>query len=355
MLTIYRRHRPPCRYTSRRFHRCKCPLWVQGSLGREYVRRSLDLRSWEAASELVHGWEASGEIGVVRPAIPTVLEAVAKFIIYQQSRDLSGETMRKYETLLNGRFLPWCESKGYRLFRQLTVDALREFQTTWTDGPLYATKNLERLRAFFAFALDAQWIQRNSVASLKQPKAVDKPTMPFTLDEMERILAACDEYPGNRDRMRAFVLTMRYSGLRIGDVIALEESRLTGNKLLLYTAKTGTPVHLPLPPTVVDALGKLETNGNGRYFSTGNARPQTARANWSRYLDTVFRLAKVRNGHSHRFRDTFAVSLLEKGVSLDNVSVLLGHSSVRITERHYKPWVKALQTQLEHEVALTWV
>ena len=355
LLTIYRRHRPPCRYTSRRFHRCKCPLWVQGSLGREYVRRSLDLRSWEAASELVHGWEASGAIGVVRPEIPTVLEAVEKFIIYQQSRDLSGETMRKYETLLNGRFLPWCESKGYRLFRQLTVDALREFQTTWTDGPLYATKNLERLRAFFAFALDAQWIQRNSVASLKQPKAVDKPTMPFTLDEMERILVACDEYPGNRDRMRAFVLTMRYSGLRIGDVIALEASRLTGNKLLLYTAKTGTPVHLPLPPTVVDALGKLKTNGNGRYFSTGNARPQTARANWSRYLDTVFRLAKVRNGHSHRFRDTFAVSLLEKGVSLDNVSVLLGHSSVRITERHYKPWVKALQTQLEHEVALTWV
>jgi site-specific recombinase XerD len=31
------------------------------------------------------------------------------------------------------------------------------------------------------------------------------------------------------------------------------------------------------------------------------------------------------------------VSLLENGVSIENVSVLLGHSSVRITERHYKP------------------
>ena len=133
-----------------------------------------------------------------------------------------------------------------------------------------------------------------------------------------------------------------------------KRSRLTGNKLLLYTAKTGTPVHLPLPPTVVDALEKIETNGNGRYFSTGNARPQTARANWSRYLGAVFQMAKVKNGHSHRFRDTFAVSLLEKGVSVDNVSALLGHSSVRITERYYKPWVKALQTQLEHEVVRTW-
>ena len=58
----------------------------------------------------------------------------------------------------------------------------------------------------------------------------------------------------------------------------------------------------------------------------------------------------VVNCHPHRFRDTFAVSLLLKGVSLDNVSKLLGHSSIKITERHYAPWVKARQEQLEAEV-----
>jgi site-specific recombinase XerD len=62
----------------------------------------------------------------------------------------------------------------------------------------------------------------------------------------------------------------------------------------------------------------------------------------------------VKNAHSHRFRDTFAVSLLEKGVSIENVAVLLGHSSVRVTEKHYKPWVKTLQTQLEEDVAKAW-
>ena len=44
----------------------------------------------------------------------------------------------------------------------------------------------------------------------------------------------------------------------------------------------------------------------------------------------------------------------EKGVSLETVSVLLGHSSVKITERHYKPWVKKLQTKLEEEVTKIW-
>ena len=358
MLSIYRRHYAPCKFAEykepRRYRTCNCPIWVQGSLRGEYLKKALDLRSWQAASDLVRGWEASGELGVVRPEIPSVSEAVEKFFDYQKSRHLSDETLRKYDNLLRRRFLSWCESSGYRSFKQLAVDTLRQFQITWDDGPLYATKNLERLRAFFEFALEAQWIERNPVNRLKRPKVVDNPTLPFSEKEMARILKACESYSGNGERLRAFVLTMRHSGLRIGDVIALDSSRLKGNKLSLYTAKTGTAVSVPLPPFVVKALNGLDTNGNGRYFSTGNAKPQTARANWSRYLESLFELAKVENGHSHRFRDTFAVSLLEKGVSIENVSMLLGHSSVRITERHYKPWVKTLQTHLEREVARAW-
>jgi len=68
----------------------------------------------------------------------------------------------------------------------------------------------------------------------------------------------------------------------------------------------------------------------------------------------LFRLAKIDGGHSHRFRDTFAVDLLLARVLLDTVSTLLGHSSVKITERHYKPWVRSLQRKLEDEVKRAW-
>jgi integrase len=34
--------------------------------------------------------------------------------------------------------------------------------------------------------------------------------------------------------------------------------------------------------------------------------------------------------------------------------ILLGHASVKITERHYAPWVKARQEQLEAEVRKMW-
>ena len=54
--------------------------------------------------------------------------------------------------------------------------------------------------------------------------------------------------------------------------------------------------------------------------------------------------------HSHCLRDTFAVELLLAGVSLEKVSQLLTHKSVRTTEAYYAPWVSARRVQLENEM-----
>lgn len=102
---------------------------------------------------------------------------------------------------------------------------------------------------------------------------------------MERILAACDRYTGNKDRMKAFILVMRHSGLRISDTIALTKDRIKRGKLQLRAEKTGTDVYVPLPPTVTRALAKLEALSSGRYFSSGNAKPpqpaQTGPGTWT--------------------------------------------------------------------------
>jgi len=53
--------------------------------------------------------------------------------------------------------------------------------------------------------------------------------------------------------------------------------------------------------------------------------------------------------HTHMLRDTFAVELLLEGVPLEEVSKLLTHTSVAVTEKHYSPWVKARREKLERD------
>jgi hypothetical protein len=57
---------------------------------------------------------------------------------------------------------------------------------------------------------------------------------------------------------------------------------------------------------------------------------------------------------THRFRHTFAVELLLAGMPIEQVSKLLGHKTVRTTERYYSAWVKERQRKLEAEVKEAW-
>jgi integrase/recombinase XerD len=49
-------------------------------------------------------------------------------------------------------------------------------------------------------------------------------------------------------------------------------------------------------------------------------------------------------------RDTFAVEYLLAGMPLQEVSRLLGHSIVLITQKHYAPWVLERQQRLATSV-----
>jgi integrase/recombinase XerD len=152
------------------------------------------------------------------------------------------------------------------------------------------------------------------------------------------------------------VLLLRDSGLRMQDAACLESARLKNGKLFLYTQKTGAPVNCPLPPVAVSALNTLSNADPDYFFWDGRSERETTVKSWNRVFRKMFLLAEppIEGGHPHRFRDTFAVSLLLKGVEISHVSILLGHASIKITERHYTPWVKARQEQLEADVQRTW-
>jgi integrase/recombinase XerD len=204
----------------------------------------------------------------------------------------------------------------------------------------------------------------------------DRPTMPYTKDEIEKMLWGCEIYStagkyrsNNRKRMRAMVLLQRYSGLAIMDAATLERSRLSDdNRLLLYREKTGEPVYVRLPQWVADELRALDSPNPRYFFWSGKGKKTSTVKVWDESYTTLLGIAGIEktpgnNMTSHRMRDTFAVEFLQSkdengnpnpGATLENLKMLLGHKSIKTTEKHYAPWVNTRQAALDKAVEIAW-
>ena len=191
--------------------------------------------------------------------------------------------------------------------------------------------------------------------------------MPLTAEEYTGLLNAVYEVEarwsfGTRRKIHALFQLMRWSGLAIQDALTLERGELKHDqkrgiyRIVTSRQKTGVHVSVPVPSAVAKELLEV-LNGNPKYFFwTGEGDPKTLTNDYGRYIRPVFEAAGLKDGQmkSHRLRDTFAVDLLEKGVPLEEVSKLLGHESVKTTERHYAKWVKGRQDRLDSLVTGTW-
>lgn len=359
MLSLYRRHVQACPHRSRRSRRCRCPLWVQGTLAGERIRKAVDLTSWEAGTELVRGWEAAGAIGFVQET-PSVGEAVAAFLHDAEARNLRHETLRKYRYIL-GKLRDFCSGKGLTPISRIGISELRDFRASWKDGALSQSKHIERLRAFFRFCEDSQWSLKNPAKKLSRPQVSSSPTLPLSQDETAALRGACERYEdayGRKggvvaQRLAVLVELLLHTGLRIQDGVCLPKSALQGTRLRLYTAKTGVAVSIPLPDTLVKSLQALPSASADFWFWTGNGTKASVTGHYHRRLHKLFILAGIVEGHSHRLRATFAVRLLEQGIGIGEVATLLGNT-VRVAEKHYAPWVHTRQLALDSAVRKTW-
>jgi site-specific recombinase XerD len=330
---------------------------VDGFLGKQEIRASLKLRDWEKAQARIREWEAEGKATAQEHAEPvTVHKAWEQFLSDCEARNLREPTLKKYRHLQR-QAEEFGEQHGLRSIEEFNLEMLLTFRASWPNANLSALKKLELLRTFYRFALENGWVLENWAKKIRNPKVDPHVTMPLSPDEIIRTLRACDELEGisplERLRLRALIRLLRYSSLRISDAVTLPRERVKGDRLFLYTAKTGVPVQLPLPKFVIEALDAVSAGGR-HFFWTGRSKPKTPISHWQDLLKRVFEKAEIERGHAHRLRDTFAVELLLRGVPLERVSVLLGHRSIKVTERHDAPWVSARQEQLEADIKQSW-
>ena len=215
MLTIYRRHQISCehRKKGRKYRRCKCPLWGDGLIGNREIRKSLRMRDWDKAQALIRKWEAESSISTKEEDNPiTISEAWGSYLRECKVRGLSDETIRKYN-FIRKQMGAFASGRGLKLLTDFVLEVARDFLATWTNKNLSALKKLELLRAFFRFAQDSGWVPDNPARKIKNPKVTERQTLPFEQDETIRMIECCSG--PKKARLRALVLLLRYSGLRI--------------------------------------------------------------------------------------------------------------------------------------------
>jgi site-specific recombinase XerD len=170
---------------------------VDGFLSGQEIRESLKMQDWQRAQEVIRDWEIADRRTATN-ARKTISEGWQEFLVDIQARSLHESTIRKYK-VLERQTRSYAKERGFQFMDEFTLPSVSHFRSTRQDAPRTSAKKLERLRLFFDFALKRKWVPDNPATELKAPKITLCPTLPFTREEMRRIVAAVDTYEDEID------------------------------------------------------------------------------------------------------------------------------------------------------------
>ena len=374
-LTLYRRHTTACPISrsklSARAKRaamgCDCPIWMYGRTGDSLVPRQstgfTDLAEAEAMrdalvaqskSEAVHG--------------PKIAECITKYLASRKHE--LGEKTHGHHALLLGRLQAYCEKRNVHFMKQLTVDLLETFKVDGLPELADTSKStaVAKLRCFLRDAFRRGWIAEAMVEKVTAHKAVYEQKSPYTDEEVDTILAEALKlnggthgYARHPKTFRLLLELMLETGMRVGDAIRFDPATLVrGESLWVYTffmqkqKKTDKPkpVEAYISDRLKTAIDSCHWLSAKLPFYFGESKNPAYLANevYER-MKTLGTRCGVPDCRPHRLRDTFAVRKLLGGFQLDDVSRLLGHSSVKVTESYYAKWTVGRRARLERLVA----
>jgi site-specific recombinase XerD len=294
----------------------------------------------------------------------TFLKSLVKgFVLTKQTEGKSPRTVEFYRDNLR-RFLWYADKQGWPDdIRLLTEWHIREFlgyvaseTCRWGlqgNGSETSQKKASHstvhhyfvvLSCFFNWVTQEGFLEENPIARIKVGKPKPKVIIPYTSEEIRRMLVVCDyDYTHNAkflgSRNRAMVLVFLDSGIRLSELIGMKLGDLDNEKGHIKVLGKGTKER-------VVRIGKTTQKALWRYLMY---RPQNGRQElWlteegkplgSSGLQSLIKRLKQRagingNGSIHRFRHSFALNFLRADRNVFNLQYLLGHSDLDMVKRY---------------------
>ena len=186
---------------------------------------------------------------------------------------------------------------------------------------------INALNCFFIRILE----QEEKVARMKRPKKKRKLPNVLSLEEMERLLKACDNL-----KHKSMLILVYSSGLRKSEVLNLRVEDLSFERKTLFVknAKGGKDRYTFFADVAQKYLKEYIKQYQPRYYlfegRTGGRYGESS-------IQSIYENARVKSKVNrfvtlHGLRHSFATHLSEKNVPLHVLQDLLGHSSIKTTE-----------------------
>ena len=254
----------------------------------------------------------------------------------------SKRTINAYRSVLN-KFNKWSIKHLLNMSKQDITDYLVFYKET-SNASNSTIDNIRRyIRSFYGYCLYNDLILKNPASNLGKIKHVKKQKVPFTNEELTKMRTwVTNRKHGDLRDLAIFELLLS-SGIRVGELHSLDISDMdmVNNKFRVIgkgdkertcyfnsAAKIALDDYLKSrsddnPALFVDLKRKRSKSGSGVYMRLGISQVE-------RRVREIGAAVGVR-AHPHKFRRTFATSLVRKGVNLAEVSKLLGHESIETT------------------------
>lgn len=271
----------------------------------------------------------------------TIQDTIKEFLVERRSRRLSPHTVEFYMDELR-YFTNYLDTINIVNLEELSPNIIRNYlihlEASRNPGGIYgAYRAIKALLLWYEDEFEPQnW--RNPIRKVKVSIPKIKPLPGVSVENIQKMVAVCDGFLEHRDR--AILMCLLDTGCRGFEFVSLniEDVNFTTGAVLVHHGKGDKE------RTVY--LGRESRKALKRYLATRNDlsvdSPLIATDDGSRFTRNGLyeairkraRMANIPTPGLHDFRRCFALQMKRAGVDILNISRLLGHTSLIVTQRY---------------------